>query len=171
MQLGPFVLCPPLRSEDKLSSHFLLLHHRCWPSFNSANEAVQRHLSLPPDNSTLRFLAFLSSDDLLRCTDASDHTQEITKNCDNKGVIWGFAELVLRKAGDNEWLGGHLPSPAAQPVVQSERGASPHTPAPCNTRHGSLSHTRGSQSPFCSSQSDILTRCLSVFDNALAPGR
>lgn len=55
MQLGPFVLCPPLRSEDKLSSHFLLLHHRCWPSFNSATEAAQRHLSLPPDNSTLRF--------------------------------------------------------------------------------------------------------------------
>lgn len=59
-------------------------------------------------------------------------------------------------------LGGHPPSPAAQPLAQSERGASPHTPAPCNKRHGSLSHTRGSQSPvlfLAVRHIDVLSQC------------
>lgn len=96
-------------------------------------------------------------------------TQEISKAVTTRALFRVFAEVVLRK---NPRLCRHLPSPAAQPVAQSEGAASPHTHLLHVAHAAGVCHTRVAPSHlFCSSQWDILTCCLSVFDNALAPGR
>lgn len=167
MQLGPFVLCPPLRSEDKLSSHFLLLHHRCWPSFNSAYEAAQRHLSLPPDNSTLRFqpsrhqMVFSGA---LMLRNARKKSQKAVKTRALLGVLLKSC-YVKRETM-------HGLADTRRVLLRNQNEGPPHTHLLHVTNATGVCHTRVAPShQFCSSQSDILTCCLSVFDNALAPGR
>lgn len=105
VQLGPFVLCSPLRSEEKLSSHFLLRCHLSWPSFNPVNEAAQRHLSLSPANSTFHFQP--SRHQLISSRTLTHRNARNLKICDNKGFI-----LSLTEAGDNGALCRAATAPA-----------------------------------------------------------
>lgn len=100
VQLGPFVLCFPLRSEDKPSSHFLLLCHRSWPLFNLVKKVAQRHLSLSPAESIFNLHVITLSLPELWCF----RNARNLKTCDNKCFILSFIEEVLCKAGDNARL-------------------------------------------------------------------
>lgn len=107
VQLGPFVLCSPLRSEDKLSSRFLLLCHRSWPS---VNKAAQRRLSLSPANSRFHFQP--SRHQIIFFRPLTLQNARNLKSCDNKCFVLSFTEVVLRKAGDNARLCRSATAPA-----------------------------------------------------------